>query len=62
MKLSDLRLCGPGPADEDGKASVHRRFTGMLGAMNDQAAWTTRFEQSFTGPASAVRARIWQQV
>ena len=26
--------------------------------MNSQA----RFEQAFTGPASAVRARIWQQV
>jgi hypothetical protein len=22
MKLPDLRLCGPGPADEDGKASM----------------------------------------
>jgi SAM-dependent methyltransferase len=30
--------------------------------MGDQAEWTRRFEQSFTGPASAVRARIWQQV
>jgi SAM-dependent methyltransferase len=30
--------------------------------MGSQARWTARFEQSFTGPASAVRARIWQQV
>jgi 2-polyprenyl-3-methyl-5-hydroxy-6-metoxy-1,4-benzoquinol methylase len=30
----------------------------MLGAMDRQA----RFEQTCTGPASAVRARIWQQV
>jgi cyclopropane fatty-acyl-phospholipid synthase-like methyltransferase len=27
-----------------------------------QARWIARFEQTFTGPASAVRARIWQQV
>src|SRR6516164_4453507 len=30
--------------------------------MDSQATWTARFEQTFTGPASAVRARIWQQV
>jgi SAM-dependent methyltransferase len=30
--------------------------------MGDQAEWTARFERSFTGPASAVRARIWRQV
>jgi SAM-dependent methyltransferase len=30
--------------------------------MDSQASWTARFEQTFTGPASAVRARIWQQV
>jgi ubiquinone/menaquinone biosynthesis C-methylase UbiE len=27
-----------------------------------QENWTARFEQTFTGPASAARARIWQQV
>jgi len=27
-----------------------------------QEGWTARFEQTFTGPASAVRARIWRQV
>ncbi|MGH3169378.1 MAG: hypothetical protein ACRDN0_26290 [Trebonia sp.] len=27
-----------------------------------QASWTARFERTFTGPASAVRARIWQRV
>jgi SAM-dependent methyltransferase len=62
MKLSDLRLAEPGPAGEYGKGLVRPPSTGMLGAMGDQAVWTTRFEQSFTGPASAVRARIWQQV
>jgi ubiquinone/menaquinone biosynthesis C-methylase UbiE len=30
--------------------------------MDSQASWTARFQQTFTGPASAVRARIWQQV
>jgi hypothetical protein len=30
--------------------------------MDTQASWTARFEQTFTGPASAVRAGIWQQV
>jgi ubiquinone/menaquinone biosynthesis C-methylase UbiE len=30
--------------------------------MGSAARWTERFEQTFTGPASAVRARIWQQV
>jgi SAM-dependent methyltransferase len=30
--------------------------------MTGQASWTTSFEQTFTGPASAVRARIWRQV
>lgn len=27
-----------------------------------QAGWTARFEQTFTGPASAVRARVWREV
>jgi SAM-dependent methyltransferase len=30
--------------------------------MNGQASAAARFEQTFTGPASAVRARIWRQV
>ena len=30
--------------------------------MDSAARWTERFEQTFTGPASPVRARIWQQV
>jgi cyclopropane fatty-acyl-phospholipid synthase-like methyltransferase len=30
--------------------------------MDTRANWTARFEQTFTGPASPVRARIWQQV
>jgi ubiquinone/menaquinone biosynthesis C-methylase UbiE len=34
----------------------------MLGGMNSPASPAARFEQTFTGPASAVRARIWQQV
>jgi SAM-dependent methyltransferase len=31
-------------------------------SMDSQASWTARFEQTFTAPDSAVRARIWQQV
>jgi ubiquinone/menaquinone biosynthesis C-methylase UbiE len=34
----------------------------MLWAMDRQMSPAARFEQTFTGPASAVRARIWQQV
>jgi ubiquinone/menaquinone biosynthesis C-methylase UbiE len=34
----------------------------MLGAVNSQVSPAVRFERTFTGPASAVRARIWQQV
>jgi ubiquinone/menaquinone biosynthesis C-methylase UbiE len=34
----------------------------MLWAMDSQMSPVARFEQTFTGPASAVRARIWQQV
>ena len=34
----------------------------MIAAMDSQARWIARFEQTFTGPASPVRARIWQQV
>jgi ubiquinone/menaquinone biosynthesis C-methylase UbiE len=30
--------------------------------MDSQASWAARFEQTFAGPVSAVRARIWQQV
>jgi cyclopropane fatty-acyl-phospholipid synthase-like methyltransferase len=30
--------------------------------MDSQETWARRFERSFTSPASAVRARIWQQV
>lgn len=30
--------------------------------MGSAARWTERFEQTFTGPASPVRARIWQHV
>jgi SAM-dependent methyltransferase len=34
----------------------------MMAAMGSQAQLVARFEKTFTGPASAVRARIWQQV
>ena len=27
-----------------------------------EESWTKRFEQTFTGPASAVRARVWREV
>ena len=30
--------------------------------MDGQASAAARFEETFTGPASAVRARIWRQV
>jgi ubiquinone/menaquinone biosynthesis C-methylase UbiE len=30
--------------------------------MGSEASWTARFEQSFTGPVSPVRAGIWRQV
>jgi ubiquinone/menaquinone biosynthesis C-methylase UbiE len=33
-----------------------------MAGMGSHAYWTARFEQTFTGPASAVRARIWRQV
>jgi predicted RNA methylase len=34
----------------------------MMAAMGSQARWIERFEQTLTGPASPVRARIWRQV
>ena len=30
--------------------------------MSDQASWAVRFEQTFSGPVSVVRERIWRQV
>jgi SAM-dependent methyltransferase len=49
------------PAPVPTRASSPNR-TAHAKSMDSQASRTTRFEQTFTTPASAVRARIWQQV